>query len=305
VLGRGRIDSWLVAVDRVAIVSGLVRRIKRAVPPLAVLALLAGPLGTAQAQQVAIPNFWDPKARTERPDLTGLRPVRFLVDDEFPPLSFAGPDGNPTGFVTELARAVCEQLTLSCTVQVRRFDTLLDALETRSGDVAAAGIPITAGLRGRFGVTQPFFKIPARFAARKDRGVPEPQGGPGLKGRTIAVVGGTAHEAYAKAFYPAATLTPFADLPAARTALKNGDVDYLFADGLSLALWIGGTEAADCCSLVGGPFLESRFFGEGIGFVMRKDDETLRRAFEFALQRLWDEGKYAELYLRFFPVSPF
>ena len=44
---------------------------------------------------------------------------------------------------------------------------------------------------------------------------------------------------------------------------------------------------------------------EGIGFIVRKDDELLRRAFDHALQRLWDEGKYAELYLRFFPVSPF
>ena len=31
----------------------------------------------------------------------------------------------------------------------------------------------------------------------------------------------------------------------------------------------------------------------------------LSRALDDALQRLWDEGKYAELYLRFFPVSPF
>ena len=57
--------------------------------------------------------------------------------------------------------------------------------------------------------------------------------------------------------------------------------------------------------LTGGPYLESRFFGEGIGFVVRREDENLRRAFDFALQRLWDEGKYAELYLRFFPISPF
>ena len=59
-----------------------------------------------------------------------------------------------------------------------------------------------------------------------------------------------------------------------------------------------------CCEFAGGPYLESRFFGEGIGFIIRKDDETLRRAFDFALQQLWKEGKYAELYLRFFPGQP-
>ena len=38
---------------------------------------------------------------------------------------------------------------------------------------------------------------------------------------------------------------------------------------------------------------------------MRREDELLRQAFDYAFQRLRDEGKYAELYLRFFPVSPF
>jgi polar amino acid transport system substrate-binding protein len=119
------------------------------------------------------------------------------------------------------------------------------------------------------------------------------------------VVGGTAHEAYARAFMSMASLKPYPDMAAAQAGLKAGEIEYLFADGLGLALWIGGEEAGGCCGFAGGPYLESRFFGEGIGFVTRKQDETLRRALDFALQQLWKEGKYAELYLRFFPVSPF
>jgi polar amino acid transport system substrate-binding protein len=260
--------------------------------------------GAARAQSVAIPNFWDPRAGPEKPDVTSLRTVRFLVDDEFPPLHFAGPDGVPTGFSVELARAVCEKLGLTCSIQVRRFDTLLDALNDKAGDVVAAAIPITVDLRARFGVTSPYFKIPARFAARRDRQLPEPQGR-ALEGRSVAVVAGTAHEAYAKAFMPGAALRSVADQTAALAALKAGQVDYVFGDGISLALWVGGTSAADCCVLVGGPFLESRFFGEGIGFIVGKENDLLRRALDHALQRLWDEGKYAEIYLRFFPVSPY
>ncbi|MGO4573746.1 transporter substrate-binding domain-containing protein [Microvirga sp. 2TAF3] len=264
--------------------------------------ILCGVLG-AQAQEVAIPNFWDPRVQLERPDLTGLRPIRFLIDDDFPPLHFSGPDGNPTGFSVELARAACERLSISCTVQVRRFDTLLDALADRQGDVVAAAIPITVPLRQRFAVTAPYFKIPARFAVRKDRNVP-PQA-KALQGKAIGVVGGTAHEAYAKAFMQGASLKPYPELAEAEAALKAGEIDYIFADGLGLSLWIGGEDAAGCCDFAGGPYLESRFFGEGIGFVVRQDEENLRRAFDYALQQLWKEGKYAELYLRFFPVSPF
>jgi polar amino acid transport system substrate-binding protein len=271
----------------------------------AVLTLMAMvPSGTAQAQGVSIPNFWDPRAQLERPDLTGVRSIRFLVDDEFPPLHFAGLDGNPTGFSVELARAACERLNLTCTIQVRRFDMLLEALSDRQGDVIAAAIPLSGSLRERFGVTSPYFKIPARFAVRRDRNLPVPDS-KAFQGKTIGVVEKTSHEAFAKAFMASASLKPFPDVQAAQAALKAGSIDYLFADGLSIALWIGGEEAADCCEFSGGPYLESRFFGEGIGFIVRKDEENLRRAFDYALQQLWKEGKYAELYLRFFPVSPF
>ncbi|MBM6592940.1 transporter substrate-binding domain-containing protein [Microvirga pudoricolor] len=282
--------------------SRFVGRIKwNLIPAVALLVLLPG---SAVAQGVAIPNFWDPRAAMDKPDLTGFRPVRFLVDDDFPPLAFVGPDGNPTGFSIELSRALCEKLALTCTLQVRRFNMLLDALADRQGDVVAAGFPISAALRQRFLVTNPYFKIPARFAARKDRRQPEPTAG-ALAGKTVGVLGGTAHEAYLKAFLPGATLKAFDTLPNAQAALKAGEVDYLFADGLNLSLWLGGVESADCCAFVGGPYLESRFFGEGIGLVVRQDDEVLRRALDYGLQQLWKDGKYAELYLRFFPVSPF
>ena len=290
-------------------IARFVRKIKRpalgAVLPalgLALCLILGLSPAPAVAEDVAIPNFWDPKAQLERPDLTGLRPIRFLVDDDFPPLHFSGLDGNPTGFSVELARAICERLAIACTVQVRRFDTLLDALADRQGDVVAAAIPVTASLRQRFSVTGPYFKIPARFATKKDRNLPPPTAKV-LAGKIVGIVGGTAHEAYAKAFMPGAVLKPFGDLTEAQGALKDGKIDYLFADGLGLALWIGGEASEGCCDFAGGPYLESRFFGEGIAFIVRQDEENLRRAFDYALQQLWKDGKYAELYLRFFPVG--
>jgi polar amino acid transport system substrate-binding protein len=290
------------------------RKIKISARAMAALCLaLMGslPLGEVRAQDVSIPNFWGSRAQLERPDLGDMRTIRFLADDDFPPLHFPGLDGTPTGFSVELARAACERLAVTCTVQVRRFDTLLDALADRQGDVVAAAIPVNADLRRRFEVTSPYFKLPARFAVRTgpDRSPAAPDAkalqSKALQGKTVGVVGGTAHEAYARAFMSMASLKPYPDMAAAQGALKAGEIEYLFADGLGLALWIGGEEAGGCCSFVGGPYLESRFFGEGIGFVTRKQDETLRRALDFALQQLWKEGKYAELYLRFFPVSPF
>src|SRR3954454_18691796 len=245
----------------------------------------------AVAQDVAIPNLWDPRARQERPDLSGLRTVRFLTDDDFPPLHFVGPDGAPIGVSVEFARAACERLGSTCTIQgrrfdrlaapgsplgttsttqARRFDTLADALSEARGDVIAAAMPITPALRRRFSMTLPYFRFPARFAARADKGQPEPNPR-ALDGRTVAVVQGTAHEAYLKAFFARATVRGFEDLIAAEGAVRRGEADYVFGDGLGLSLWLGGTDAAGCCGFIGGAHNQRRLFREGIGLILGKE----------------------------------
>ena len=126
-----------------------------------------------------------------------------------------------------------------------------------------------------------------------------------LAGRSGAVVAGSAHEDFVRAFFPLATVQALPDLARAEAALKSGEAEYLFADAVTLALWIAGSNAAGCCDFVGGPYLDMRHFGEGIAFLTRKEDEPLRRALDIALQQVHDEGRYAEIYLKFFPVSPF
>lgn len=81
---------------------------------LAVALLFAAPaLGDPKTFS---PGFWDPHARPAKPDLAGMRTLRFLTDDEYPPFHFALPDGSLAGFDIDLARAICEDLKLSCTI---------------------------------------------------------------------------------------------------------------------------------------------------------------------------------------------
>src|SRR5580704_16700293 len=51
----------------------------------------------------AVPGFWDPRRRPERPDLSRISIIRFLTETDYPPFNFAGPDGNPAGFNVDLA----------------------------------------------------------------------------------------------------------------------------------------------------------------------------------------------------------
>ena len=249
-----------------------------------------------------VPSLWDPALHLDRPDLTGLKAIRFLTADDYPPLDFALPDGSLAGFNVEIARAVCEQLRLPCTIQARRWDTLTDALETGKGDAMIASMRATPALREKLAFTHPYYLTPARFAARKDFPQREIDVG-ALSGKVVGVVKGSAHERFLAQFFVHVRIKPYEDFAALHAALKNHEIDLAFADGVTLAIWLDGEEAGGCCAFRGGPFLESRFFGEGVGIAVRKDDVALRRALDYGLAQVWASGKYAEIFRKYFPLS--
>jgi len=262
------------------------------------------PAASKLPDPMAVPGFWDPRRRPERPDLSRISIIRFLTETDYPPFNYTGPDGAPTGFNVELARMICEEIKVACTVQMRRFDTLIDALNGNQGDAVIASLAETAEMRKRVDFTEPYYRTPARFAARRDLDLKEitPQA---LEGRKVGVVAGTAHEAFLKTLFTEAEVHAYPNADEARAALKKGEVDLLFGDGVSLAFWLNGTDSENCCEFRGGPYLESRYFGEGVGIAVRKGDDLLRQAFDWALFRLWEKGRFTDLWLRYFPISPF
>ncbi len=275
---------------------------------LALVSLVGAPPALAQAigaePLVHVPGFWDPRRRPERPDLTRVVGIRFLTEVDYPPFNFAGPDGNPQGFNVDLARMLCEELKLACTIQMRRFETLLAALNQNRGDAVIASIAVTPQMRAQVDFTDPYYRTPGRFVARRDSPIEDPLPEK-LEGKKVAVVAGTAHEAYLKALFTEVDLRSYPSAEVARLALRQGDVDLLFGDAVSLAFWLNGTDSGDCCGFRGGPYMDSRYFGEGIGIAVKKGNDTFRQALNWALFRVWEQGRFSDLWLRYFPVSPF
>src|SRR5262245_26016556 len=162
---------------------------------------------TAQAP-VSVPSFWDPRRRPERPDTSRITQIRFLTEFDYPPFNYAGPDGNPVGLNVELARLICEELKLQCTIQLRRFDTLLQALGENRADAVIASLAVTPETRLRVDFSDPYYRATARFVTRRNSTlrdvVPE-----SIEGKKIAVVARTAHEQYLKTFFQEGELKSF------------------------------------------------------------------------------------------------
>lgn len=261
----------------------------------------AAPVASPTRVNPTLPRFFDPARRIARPDLAG-RTLRILTDDDYPPFGFTAPDGTLAGFNVDLARALCETLALSCTIQARRFDTLVEALAQGEGDAAVASLALGPALTKRVDFTLPYYRTPARFLARAGSNLSDATPAT-LAGRAIGVEAGTAHEDYLRTFFPEATIKSYVTPAAARAALLTGEIEALFGDGVTLAIWLAGGEPQGCCRFIGGPFTESRWFGDGVAIAVRKGDSGLRRGFDWALHRLAQNGVYSELYLKYFPVG--
>lgn len=227
--------------------------------------------------------------------------VRFVTEADFPPFNFYDEDGVLSGFNVDLARAICLELAATCDIKMRPWNELFLSLRRGEADAAIAGHVVTAAALGDVDFTDRYFHTPGRFAARRDGAKSEitPEG---LEGRRLGVAARTAHEAFLKDFFRNSSIKVFETVDLAREALLQGEIEFLFDDGIGLAFWVNGTLSRQCCELVGGPFLEPRYFGDGIAIAVSKKDPQIKALINGALKRVRESRRLEELVQRYFPV---
>jgi polar amino acid transport system substrate-binding protein len=271
---------------------------------LAALLVAACPTGQARAADPAIPNFWDAKERLKKPDLSELRRIRFRTTLDFPPFNFLDSDGELTGFNVDLARAVCTELGIldRCQVQALPFADLGEALHKSEGEAVIAGMAVTPKSREEFAFSRPYLRFPARFIMPRSTALSEPIYRK-LAGLRIGVIAGSAHERMLRAYFPDAKPVTFTRLDWLYQDLRERKIDAAFGDGMRLSFWLAGTASQGCCRFAGGPYLAPEYLGQGMAIAVEKKDFALAAAFDYALREITANGKFAELYLRYFPVS--
>jgi polar amino acid transport system substrate-binding protein len=227
--------------------------------------------------------------------------VRFVTEADFPPFNFYDEDGVLSGFNVDLARAICLELAATCDIKVRPWNELFLTLRRGEADAAIAAHAVTPGALVEVDFTDRYFHTPGRFAARRDGTKTEitPEG---LEGRRLGVARGSAHEAFLTDFFRNSSIRVFDTVDLAREALVQGEIEFLFDDGVGLAFWVNGTLSRQCCELVGGPFLEPRYFGDGIAIAVSKKDPQIKALINGALQRVRESRRLEELVQRYFPV---
>ncbi len=229
--------------------------------------------------------------------------VRFITDTDFPPFHYYDEEGVLTGFNIDVARAICLEMQAACDIQPRSWAELIPALKRGEADAVIASHAITAAALAEVDFSDRYYYTPAWFAGRRGGNlVVTPEGLEGLK---IGVARQGPHEAYLKTFFRDSAIVPFESGDLARDALTSGKIDLIFDDGISLAFWLNGTLSRGCCELKGGPFYEPKFFGDGVGVMIGKQDPQLKGLINQALRQIRASGRMEELQLRYFPSRVF
>jgi polar amino acid transport system substrate-binding protein len=256
------------------------------------------------AEPPPAPMFWDIKERLPKPDLSGVTRLRFLTSTDFPPFNYLDREGRLSGFHIDLVRAICAELSITekCQIQAMPWDQLEDALARGRGEAIVAGIAITEETRAKYAFSRPYLRFPARFMMPKTSAATEPLYLK-IRGERIGVIAGSGHEKMLRDYFPDAKAVTYSRQEWMYGDLKAGKIAGAFGDGMRFAFWLAGSDASGCCRFAGGPYLAPEYLGEGLAIASSVDDPTLAAAFDYALQQIALSGRFAELYLRYFPVS--
>jgi polar amino acid transport system substrate-binding protein len=265
---------------------------------------LAFACGLARAAEPQVPMFWDANERLPKPNLSGLARLRFLTTTDFPPFNFLDRDGRLSGFHVDLARAICAELDIAdkCQIQAAPWAELDGLLRSRQGEAILAGIAVTGETRLKYAFSRPYLRFPARFVMPKTTAVAEPVFDK-LQGKRVGVIAGSAHELVLRAYFAGVKVVTYSRQDWMLEDLKAARIAAAFGDGMRLGFWLQGTEAGGCCRFAGGPYLAPEYLGSGLAIAT--SEPALAAAFDAALHQIAVKGVFAELYLRYFPVSFF
>lgn len=263
------------------------------------LAVLFALLGLAGARAQALPYHADPTAREIVPNLAPVPTIRFLTTADFPPFNYRDADGQLIGYNVDLARALCDELGIACTIQAWPWDQAARALEDNQGDALIAGLAITPENGELFDFSSIYLMLPGRFVTRlADADGFSPAA---LAGKTVAARRGSTHAGFVRRYLPDAVLREYSTEPEALEALEAGDVDAYFGDAMRASFWLN--ENVRCCDFAGEPYFRPDLFGEGLAAAVPAGHDAVRLAIDYGLVRLKRSGVLDEIYLRWFPVS--
>lgn len=232
--------------------------------------------------------------------------VRIGTDGGYLPWTAITPEGKLTGFDIELAELVCERMERKCRFTTQPWEGQIPALEQGKYDIVIGGISITPERQKRLSFTQSYANLPINFAAPKAAGLNGKANWDELRaalvGKTLGVQSGTQSQKFMdNELKGDVTIRLYDNQDSLNLDLLAGRIDAALA-GRSPWIALTKTEQGRPIEILA-PDLDYRQFkylGVGVGGLMRKDEDTLRKAWDTVLCKLKAEGEVKRISEKWF-----
>ena len=224
--------------------------------------------------------------------------LRIGTEGAYPPFNNLTADGQLEGFDIDIAKALCEEMKVTCEFVTQDWDGIIPALQAGKFDAIIASMSITEERKKQVDFTSKYYNTPPAIVAPKDtdiKGVSMED----LAGKTIGVASSTTHFNYSTATYTDSEIKAYPSSQEFLLDLANGRLDAANDDISVLEEWLKTPDGA-CCKLVGAitPVVDSH--GPGAGIAVRKGETELREKFNAAIGAIRANGKYKEINDKYF-----
>ncbi len=225
--------------------------------------------------------------------------VRMGTEGAYPPFNYIDKDGKLQGFDVDIAKALCAAAGVECEFVMQDWDGMIPGLLAKKFDTIIASMSITEERLQKVNFTKKYYLTPAKFIARKGSNfeiTPE-----GLKGKTVGVQRGTIHENFVRdKFGKTMDIKSYATQDEANMDLASGRVDLVIADTVVLSDGFLNKKEGKDFEFVGPGFTDKKWFGEGIGIAIRKEDKELLDLMNKAIDTIRANGEYQRINAKYF-----
>ena len=225
--------------------------------------------------------------------------IRIGVEGAYPPFSYVQPDGELAGFDIDIALAIGEAMGAEVTLVPQDWDGIIPALLARKYDAIIASMSITEERKKKVAFSKKYYMTPAKFITKKGA-VPE-FSKEVLKGKTVGVQRATIHDQYLTDVYGKdLEIKRYGSQDEAYLDLVAGRVDMLLADSVVLLDGFLKKEEGKDYEFVGPNLTDRKWFGDGVGIALRKQDKELEDLLNKAIDTIRANGVYKSIQDKYF-----
>jgi len=220
--------------------------------------------------------------------------IRIGVEGAYPPFSSIMADGKLVGFDIDIANALCAELGAECDLVPQDWDGIIPALLAKKYDAIIASMSITEERKKKVAFTNKYYNTPAKFVRRKGSGIEISM--EGLKGKTVGVQRATTHDNFITGeFGDSVDIKRYATQDEAYLDAVAGRLDLLLADSVAMDDGFLKTDQGKDFEFVGPGYSEVKYFGEGAGIAVRKEDQDLVDMLNKAIDAIRANGTYEKI----------